>query len=158
LKSGSLISEPAKIKTIMKKAVLALVLFAFMTPFAGAQVRTPSDADPSVPDGFESDGCSLFPDGDYRDCCVQHDLSYFSGGSWKARWRADDQLRKCVAGKRGFQHKPLSFLMWFGVRIGGVPWLPTPFRWGFGRKPEVRPASNSGWPSATDPMRPASDE
>jgi hypothetical protein len=24
--------------------------------------------------------------------------------------------------------------MWLGVRIGGVSWLPTPFRWGFGQK------------------------
>lgn len=26
---------------------------------------------------FVSDGCSMFPDGDYRDCCVEHDKAYF---------------------------------------------------------------------------------
>jgi hypothetical protein len=151
-------SDPVRTKIEMKKVVLALLLSALATPFAGAQVRTPSDVDTSIPAGFESDGCSLFPDGDYRDCCVQHDLAYFSGGSWKARWRADDQLRKCVAGKRGLQHRPLSFLMWLGVRVGGVPWLPTPFRWGFGRKPEKPPMSIPNAAPATDPIRKASDD
>lgn len=75
----------------------------------------------------------MFPDGKYLDCCVEHDQAYFAGGSWSARWRADKKLMKCVAAKKGWFHKPLSRAMWLGVRIGGAPFLPTPFRWGFGR-------------------------
>jgi hypothetical protein len=83
---------------------------------------------------FKSDGCSLFPDGGYRDCCVAHDKAYFAGGSWTKRWQADKNLFKCVAAKKGFQHKIIAPLMWLGVRAGGVHWLPTRFRWGFGHK------------------------
>ncbi len=83
---------------------------------------------------FKSDGCSMFPDGDYRNCCVAHDVAYFAGGSWTTRWQADKNLYKCVAATKGFQHKIIAPVMWLGVRIGGVHFLPTPFRWGFGRK------------------------
>ncbi|MGI8495025.1 MAG: hypothetical protein ACR2L1_06910 [Pyrinomonadaceae bacterium] len=83
---------------------------------------------------FHSDGCSKFPDYDYTDCCVEHDKTYFSGGSWTRRWRADKKLYKCVAAKKGFEHKLIAPVMWAGVRVFGVPFLPTSFRWGFGKK------------------------
>lgn len=82
---------------------------------------------------WKSDGCTMFPDGDYQNCCLEHDEKYFRGGSWKERWRADNDLRKCVKAKPGFYHKPVSIVMWLGVRAFGVPWLPTKFRWGFGK-------------------------
>ena len=87
-----------------------------------------------LPADFKSDGCSLFPDGDFRNCCVEHDKSYFFGGSWRERRRADNKLFKCVADTKGLQHKFIAPVMWLGVRVGGVSFLPTPFRWGFGRK------------------------
>lgn len=118
---------------MMRKLLTSLLMLILLVFSLIAQTRPAPNAT-TFPPGFKSDGCSLFPDGDYHDCCVAHDLSYFGGGSWKQRWRADDQLRKCVADKKGFEHKPLSLIMWFGVRVGGVPWLPTPFRWGFGKK------------------------
>jgi hypothetical protein len=83
---------------------------------------------------FKSDGCSMFPDGSYRICCEAHDLSYFSGGSWTARWRADKELYLCVSRTKGFQHRLIAPVMWLGVRVGGLHFLPTSFRWGFGRK------------------------
>lgn len=83
---------------------------------------------------FKSDGCSMFPDGSYRLCCEAHDLSYFSGGSWTARWRADKELYRCVAATKGFHHRLIAPVMWLGVRVGGLHFLPTSFRWGFGRK------------------------
>lgn len=92
----------------------------------------------SAPKTFKSDGCSLFPDGKYLDCCVEHDRAYFAGGSWTMRWRADKKLFKCVAAKKGFEYKIIAPLMWAGVRLGGVHFLPTPFRWGFGRRKTVK--------------------
>lgn len=84
---------------------------------------------------FISDGCSAFPDGTlsnrtvWRHCCYQHDLSYWPGGSRDERLLADRELASCVA-DAGF---PLTGkLMYAGVRAGGTPYLPTPFRWGFG--------------------------
>jgi len=47
------------------------------------------------------------------------------------RKASDKRLQDCVRAKG---HKYIAPLMYFGVRIGGVSWLPTPFRWGFGQK------------------------
>ncbi|MBX3245318.1 MAG: hypothetical protein KF685_12780 [Acidobacteria bacterium] len=87
-----------------------------------------------MPATFRSDGCTMFPDGNYRECCVSHDEDYYFGGSGKERWRSDKRLFKCVKAKRGWQNKIAAPVMWLGVRVGGVSFLPTPFRWGFGKK------------------------
>ena len=84
---------------------------------------------------FRSDGCSMFPDGSraketlWLSCCRDHDLSYWRGGTLSQRRAADDALQQCVASKDSPQ---LAKLMWMGVSVGGAPWLPTPFRWGYG--------------------------
>jgi hypothetical protein len=83
---------------------------------------------------FVSDNCTWFPDGNYKDCCVQHDREYFNGGSWKERWRSDKKLYKCVASKPKFYNKIVAPFMWLGVRAFGVPWLGTKASWGFGKK------------------------
>jgi len=82
---------------------------------------------PAVP--FRFDGCSWWPDGDYRDCCQTHDYAYWCGGPREARAAADDALRMCVARKRGDAY---ARLMWLGVRAGGHPIVPLYFRWGYG--------------------------
>ena len=79
---------------------------------------------------FVSDGCSCFPDGNYRNCCVTHDMAYYKGGTALDRKKADLKLLNCVECKRKVIR---SYIMYVGVRLFGVPWLPTPFRWGFGR-------------------------
>lgn len=123
----------------------SIILLSFILIFSTIGVFAQSKPEPAVstkieisaqnfPDGFKTDNCSLFFDLDYADCCVAHDLEYFEGGSWKERWRADSRLRKCVSAKKGWWHKPLSLAIWSGVRVGGVPFLPTSFRWGFGKK------------------------
>lgn len=83
-----------------------------------------------LPDNYVSDGCSWFPDGDYVDCCVEHDKDYFFGGTWRERRASDKRLVACVS-KKG--HKYISKMMWLGVRLGGVAFLPSTFRWGFGK-------------------------
>lgn len=83
---------------------------------------------------FESDGCSRFPDFDVFDCCYAHDERYFFGGSLKERRAADKALYSCVKSRRGKGHKLLAGVMYLGVRLGGLPFLPLPFRWGFGNK------------------------
>jgi hypothetical protein len=81
------------------------------------------------PHAFKPDGCSCWPDGDWLECCVNHDLLYWIGGTREERKEADQELRKCVTEKG---HPIVGQVMYLGVRIGGVWWLPTPFRWGFG--------------------------
>ena len=85
---------------------------------------------------FTTDGCSLFPDGDaedsrrWRDCCVTHDMAYWRGGTAEERKSADASLRECVLARTGRQ--TLADEMYCGVRFGGMPLFPTPFRWGYG--------------------------
>jgi hypothetical protein len=130
----------------IKKAFFIFVLIILFSLGAVAQ----NDSNPSgetrvMPADFKSDKCSLFPDCDYGDCCVEHDKTYYFGGTSKERWRADKKLYRCVRAKKGFHHKIIAPIMFIGVRIGGVSWLPTPFRWGFGikKKPKMKNDSQS---------------
>ncbi|RTE64858.1 hypothetical protein EH243_15130 [Amphritea opalescens] len=84
---------------------------------------------------FTSDGCSSFPNGTraentlWLSCCEQHDLAYWQGGTYQQRLDADNELKACVAGVG----KPeVAMLMLAGVRVGGSPFWPTKFRWGYG--------------------------
>ncbi len=119
-----------------------VVLFSFIA-FAQSSSLNQSDEAKIIPADFKSDKCSLFPDCDYGDCCVEHDKTYYFGGTSKERWQADKKLYKCVRAKKGFHHKIIAPLMLIGVRIGGVSWLPTPFRWGFGIKKKPKKKNRS---------------
>ena len=84
---------------------------------------------------FSSDGCSAFPDGTFAQnqlwlsCCTAHDLAYWQGGSYQQRKQADEALKTCVA---EVGEPQIALLMLAGVRVGGTPYLPTTFRWGYG--------------------------
>ena len=84
---------------------------------------------------FKSDGCSAFPDGTmvekklWLNCCYQHDLAYWQGGSYDQRKQADYTLKQCVA---QVGHPKVAQLMLAGVRVGGSPYWPTQFRWAYG--------------------------
>ncbi len=85
---------------------------------------------------FSSDGCSLFPDrsminsDDWCDCCLEHDIAYWQGGTKEQRLRADGELRDCVLKKTGNQ--TLAEAMYQGVRFGGSPYFYNWYRWGYG--------------------------
>ena len=79
---------------------------------------------------FVSDGCTLFPDGNWGECCVVHDIAYWDGGSKTQRLHADQVLASCIVNHT--QSLALSNLVFLGVRLGGTPFLPTYWRWGFG--------------------------
>lgn len=84
---------------------------------------------------FASDGCSDFPDGTrahrtlWRACCVEHDKAYWRGGTYDDRVAADQALERCVA---AVGEPEVARLMLAGVRVGGSPYWPTSFRWGYG--------------------------
>jgi hypothetical protein len=121
----------------MKKLIfLAIILSVFTLSGLAQEVSPKPETERLLPDGTPSDNCTAFPDGKYADCCFEHDVAYFRGGSWKERWRADKKLYKCVVAKGGFKHKFTATMMWLGVRAFGPPWFPTPARWGFGKKRE----------------------
>ena len=85
---------------------------------------------------FNSDGCSLFPDRneisreDWCECCFQHDLIYWRGGTEGERLQADLELKECVIEKTG--NTRLAELMYEGVRLGGSPYFYNWYRWGYG--------------------------
>ena len=105
--------------------LLLLYLFSFFAISAHAGKIKP----------FTSDGCSSFPDGTYQqnqlwlNCCKAHDFAYWQGGTYQQRLDADKELKECVA-KVG--EPEIALLMLAGVRVGGTPFLPTTFRWGYG--------------------------
>ncbi|WP_076420455.1 hypothetical protein [Colwellia sp. UCD-KL20] len=107
----------------MKYPYLFLVLISFSS--AGADTLKP----------FVSDGCSAFPDGTFQQqalwlsCCQKHDFDYWKGGTFEQRMASDLELKLCVTqvGK-----PKIAMLMLSGVRVGGTPYLPTSFRWGYG--------------------------
>lgn len=105
-------------------AALLTPIVAFML---AASASAAHQAKPPLP--FTDDGCSCAPDGDFGECCRAHDRVYYQGGSKQERLEADRVLRDCIRRKG---HTIADDIYYFGVRIGGVPWLPTPWRWGFG--------------------------
>ena len=84
---------------------------------------------------FTTDGCSMFPDGTaaqpklWCQCCVEHDKAYWAGGTEEERYNADIQLKECVL---ALGQTKTAKIIWFGVRIGGSAYWPTPFRWSYG--------------------------
>ena len=85
---------------------------------------------------FTTDGCSLFPDGTFsdkekwQDCCIEHDIAYWQGGSEAERLKADLELKRCIFERTGDQ--VLSDLVYDSVRIWGSPVFPAWYRWGYG--------------------------
>ena len=84
---------------------------------------------------FTTDGCSSFPDGTiehgsiWANCCIRHDFAYWQGGTYEERLTADEELESCVA---RVGEPTIASLMLAGVRVGGTPYLPTSYRWGYG--------------------------
>jgi len=84
---------------------------------------------------FTTDGCSSFPNGTFEQnqlwlsCCTAHDYQYWQGGTYEERLAADEELESCVA---EVGEPEIAVLMLGGVRVGGSPYLPTRFRWGYG--------------------------
>ena len=84
---------------------------------------------------FTSDGCSAFPDGTFEqkslwlNCCQRHDFDYWQGGTYQQRLMSDNRLKVCVS---QVGEPTIASLMLAGVRVGGTPYLPTSFRWGYG--------------------------
>lgn len=111
-------------KSIKKTCLLLLIILIGCSTIQSKEIKP-----------FTSDGCSSFPDGTlkqkelWHSCCVEHDKSYWMGGTEKQRLEADNELKSCVE-KTG--EKVIAKLMLAGVRVGGSAYWPTSFRWGYG--------------------------
>jgi len=84
---------------------------------------------------FTSDGCSVFPEGTFEQkelwltCCTAHDLDYWMGGTYEQRKQSDFRLKQCV---ENVGEPIIAKAMLAGVRVGGSPYWPSSFRWGYG--------------------------
>jgi len=79
---------------------------------------------------FKTDGCTLFAEGSWMQCCVEHDELYWHGGSQQERYVVDGMFRDCIYDVS--DKKMLSLAMYSAVRIGGTPFFAVPWRWGYG--------------------------
>lgn len=119
----------------MKTIFTVLSLGLFLAQTAVCQQLATDDAQTIALKPFLSDGCSAFPDGTplqqtlWLECCTNHDLAYWQGGTQAQRSEADLALEACVS-KVG--EPQIARLMLAGVRVGGSPIWPTQFRWGYG--------------------------
>jgi hypothetical protein len=108
----------------MNKAVVGLLMLLTPVMAMAAELKP-----------FTTDGCSVFPDGTpeqqslWVNCCIRHDLAYWKGGTYKERETADLALQQCVE-KMG--QPEIAQIMLTGVRVGGSPFFPTWYRWGYG--------------------------
>lgn len=109
----------------MKNLPPALILFTLSVSGYADETIAP----------FSTDGCSAFPDGTiaqnelWLSCCTAHDIAYWKGGTYEERLTADKALESCVS---EIGEPAIGALMHVGVRVGGSPYLPTLFRWGYG--------------------------
>jgi len=88
---------------------------------------------------FKSDGASMIPDSigevDLYSAAFLHDIKYWSGyqGQDNQRMQADLEFASDSMFMGGAS-PGLALALLTGVRIGGSSWLPTPWRWGSGRR------------------------
>jgi hypothetical protein len=114
---------PCQLKTMITPLITAVLLF-FCTACSSGELKT-----------FTTDGCSAFPNGTmeqqslWLNCCIKHDLSYWKGGTYQQRLTADLALEQCVT---NIGEPKVAKLMLAGVRVGGSPYYPTTYRWGYG--------------------------
>lgn len=77
---------------------------------------------------FSTDGCSLWFDGPWVGECIAHDMMYWCGGTKNDRTAADIELRRNI----NAAYYGVGTLMYYGVRLGGGPLTPFPWRFGYG--------------------------
>lgn len=118
------------------RAVLAVFLLFILVQAGGCAVKRPcSDVNVGLagsdepPHECRVDGCSMAPDLSFGHCCDTHDEIYWFGGSAAKRKQADVDFRACIEKS---EHEVFAGIYYYGVRLGGTPYLPTPWRWGFG--------------------------
>jgi hypothetical protein len=92
---------------------------------------------------FETDGCTMFIDGTpkepglWKNCCIEHDLRYWFGGSTEDMDATDLRLKSCVEKIAG---ATWANLIYTGVRTGHHSPVKnkTQWNWGWTEKREYK--------------------
>lgn len=120
--------------------LLTILSFFTFSPIVSAQ-RPALELKP-----FSTDGCTLFINGPsdrpnlWRDCCVEHDLRYWFGGSKDDRDSTDLRLKACVEKVAGANWAKIIYV---GVKTGHLSPIKnkTQWNWGWKEKREYGPLS-----------------
>ena len=110
----------------MKKIILILIWIFVIFFWVKTIIFLTEDNTNSKLNEFTTDWCSMFPDWDWGECCVEHDKYYWIWWVAEKRKIADEELKQCVI-KKG--HSIIWNFMYLGVRIWWTPYLPTSWRW-----------------------------
>lgn len=123
----------ALILNIVTLAVILLIknsnVLSAKIPEVGRNISSGAEPPAKKLYPFTTDGCSNWPNGNWLECCIVHDVSYWKGGTLEERKIADQKLGECVSRKNP---EILGKLMEAGTQLGGSPKLPTSYRWGYG--------------------------
>lgn len=72
---------------------------------------------------FKTDYCTNYPEGTrespelWKNCCLEHDMYFWAGGTRAERDEADLQLRSCVEKKAGTSQ---ANIMYYAIRAGSL--------------------------------------
>ena len=103
---------------------------------------------------FESDGCTLFLDGNWGHCCLEHDLRYWLGGDITEQKASDVKLKNCVEKAAG----PVAGNLIYGaVRVGHYSPVKHRYKWswGWGEQESFKPLSLEEKKAAAKKLREA---
>ncbi len=84
---------------------------------------------------FVTDYCTMFVDGTssrptlWRDCCIEHDIRYWFGGTSANKDKADIELKSCVKHVAGLTWANLIYV---GVRAGHYSPIKGKYKWSWG--------------------------
>lgn len=106
--------------------LLTLLFILIVTPAVQAELKLSP---------FETDGCTMFVDGTskepglWRNCCIEHDLRYWFGGSKDDMNMTDLRLKSCVNKVAG---ATWANLIYKGVRMGHYSPIKNKKKWSWG--------------------------
>lgn len=84
---------------------------------------------------FTTDYCTMYKEGTkenptaWRDCCIEHDIYYWAGGTIQARDVADLRLKECVQEKG---YPSYANTIYNGVKLGHLSPIKSEYPWNNG--------------------------
>lgn len=78
---------------------------------------------------FATDYCTMFIEGNWAHCCLDHDLRYWIGGERQDQDQSDLELRACVRDAAG---PVMAGLIYYSVRSGHYSPIKHKYRWSWG--------------------------
>lgn len=105
-----------------RRTLLKALCFFFIGFFSISALAT----SPQIIKPFKTDGCTASFDGSWRHCCVEHDMTYWVGGTFDDRKAADKRLYSCMNLSGGNDSSELYYkaVRNFGVHLWAKAWPP----------------------------------